>query len=68
MLQVGPGAAQDAGLRAGDIVLTIAGNEIDSPQRLEQVIGNLRGGQSVPVLVQRRGAPLFLAMEIPARR
>ena len=68
VLQVGPGAAQDAGLRAGDIVLTIAGNEIDSPQRLEQVIGNLRGGQSVPVLVQRRGAPLFLAMEIPARR
>ena len=68
VLQVTPGAAQDAGLRPGDIVLTIGGNEIDSPERLEQVISNLRGGQSVPVLVQRRGAPLFLAMEIPQRR
>ena len=66
--RVTPGAGQDAGLRVGDIILTVAGNEIDSAKRLEAVIGNLRPGQSVPVLVQRRGAPLFLALEIPERR
>ena len=65
---VAPGAGQDAGIRIGDIILTVAGNEIDSPQRFNNVLGNLRPGQSVPVLVQRRGAPLFLAMDVPPRR
>ena len=66
--RVTPGVGQEAGLREGDIILTIAGNEIDSAERMSEVIGNLRVGQSVPVLVQRRGAPLFLAMEIPESR
>ncbi|MBI2383212.1 MAG: DegQ family serine endoprotease [Gammaproteobacteria bacterium] len=63
-LEDGPG--RSAGLRSGDIILTIAGNEIDGPQRLAEVVQRLTPGMSVPMLVQRNGTPLFLALEIPA--
>jgi serine protease Do len=62
---VGEGPAQDAGLVAGDILLTIAGNEIDGPDRLTEVITRLTPGSSVPMLVQRRGQPTFLALQVP---
>ncbi len=61
------GAGREAGLRAGDIILSIGGNEIDSPDRFAEVIGRLQPGQSTPLLVQRRGTPVFLALEIPER-
>jgi serine protease Do len=63
--EVNEGAGHDAGLLPGDILLTIAGDEIDSPERLAEVIGRLTPGRSVPVLVQRRGQPTFLALEVP---
>lgn len=63
--EVGDGPGRDAGLLRGDILLTIAGNEVDGPQRLAEVIGRLAPGVAVPMLVQRRGQPTFLALEIP---
>ena len=60
------GPATRAGLRAGDVLLQIAGQEVNSLARLAEVAGRLTPGQTVPVLVQRRGAPLFLAMDMPA--
>ena len=65
--QVNAGAGREAGLRIGDIVLSLGGSEIDSPDRFAEVIGRLQPGQSVPLLVQRRGTPVFLAIEIPQR-
>src|SRR5581483_1966420 len=65
--EVREGAGREAGLRPGDIILSIAGNEIDSPDRFTEVIGRLQPGQSAPLLVQRRGTPVFLALEIPKR-
>ena len=65
--EVREGAGREAGLRPGDILLSIAGNEIDSPDRFTEVIGRLQPGQSAPLLVQRRGTPVFLALEIPKR-
>ena len=64
---VGEGPGQEAGLLPGDILLTIAGNEVDSPARMAEVVGRLTPGRSVPMLVQRRGQPTFLALEIPER-
>lgn len=66
VLDVGPGAALDAGVRRGDVILSLAGTEIDSPQRLDEVAARLTPGRSVPLLVQRRGSPLFLALVPPA--
>ena len=67
VLEVGEGAGREAGLIQGDIVLTIAGNEIDGPERMAEVVGRATPGQTVPMLVQRRGAPTFLALEVPGK-
>ncbi len=65
VIEVKIGPARDAGLLPGDILLTIASNEVDGPERLEEVLGRLTPGQTVPMLVQRRGQPTFLALTIP---
>jgi len=62
---VDDGPGRDAGLLPDDILLTIAGNEIDGPERLAEVVKRLEPGRSVPMLVQRRGQPTFLAIEVP---
>lgn len=67
VIEIKPGPARDAGLLPGDILLTIAGNEVDGPERLEEVLGRLTPGQSAPMLVQRRGQPTFLALDVPER-
>lgn len=59
------GAAADAGLRAGDVILSIAGQEIDSAQRLGEVAARLTPGTTVPMLVSRNGAPTFYPLDIP---
>jgi serine protease Do len=66
VVEVNEGAGREAGLLPGDILLTIGGNEIDGPARLDEVLGRLTPGRSVPILVQRRGQPTFLALEVPA--
>jgi serine protease Do len=63
--EVNEGAGRDAGLLPGDIVLTLGGDEVDGPERLAEIIGRLTPGRSAPMLVQRRGQPTFLALEIP---
>ena len=60
------GPALRAGVRAGDVLLQINGQQVDSVQRLSEVVSRLTPGASVPMLVQRRGAPLFLALDVPA--
>lgn len=62
---VEPGPAQKAGVQAGDILLTLSGQKIDSPEKFKKVAEDLQPGASVPALIQRGGAPLFLALEIP---
>ncbi|MBX6419873.1 MAG: Do family serine endopeptidase [Nevskia sp.] len=65
VLAVGPGPGRDAGVERGDIILSIAGQEVDSVARCAEVAGRLTPGISVPMLVQRQGAPLFLALQTP---
>ena len=62
---VEPGPAQKAGVQPGDILLTLSGQKIDSPERLKEVVEGLPTGVSVPMLIQRNGAPLFLALDVP---
>jgi serine protease Do len=59
------GAALRAGIRAGDILLQIGGQEITSVERYAEVLKRLTPGSTTPVLVQRRNAPLFLALDVP---
>jgi serine protease Do len=63
--EVNEGAGRDSGLLPGDILLTVGGDEVDGPERFAEVAGRLTPGRSVPMLVQRRGQPTFLALEVP---
>ena len=67
VVTVGAGPGRDAGLLVNDVILSIAGQEIDSSERYTQVTGRLTPGQTVPLLVQRQGSPLFLALAVPAK-
>lgn len=65
VVEVDEGPGREAGLLPGDLLLTVAGSEIDGPERLAEVVSRLTPGRSVPMLVQRRGQPTFLALEVP---
>ncbi len=64
---VGAGPGREAGLQGGDVILSIAGQEVDSAARYGEVVGRLTPGQTVPMLVQRQGSPLFLAIQVPPK-
>lgn len=59
------GPAAVAGIRTGDAILNVAGQEIDSPERLAEVARRLTPGSTVPVLVSRDGAPTFVSLQVP---
>ena len=63
--QVFGGPAVGAGIRSGDVVLSLAGQEVDSPERFADVVRRLTPGTTVPMLVSRDGAPSFLPLEVP---
>jgi serine protease Do len=65
VMEVDEGPALRAGVRVGDVLLQINGQDVDSPKRFIEVAGRMTPGATVAVLVQRRGAPLFLSMEVP---
>lgn len=57
--------AFDAGIIAGDIILTVAGQDISTPDRLERVKTEY-AGQTVPVEIVRDGQPKTLQIAMPA--
>ena len=64
---IGPGPGREGGVQNGDVILSIGGQEVDSAARYREVTGRLTPGQTVPMLVQRQGAPLFLAITMPPK-
>ena len=58
----GPGSA--AGLRRGDVILMMNNKDISGLSEFERVLGELPRGRSVPILIQRQGAPAFLALKL----
>jgi C-terminal processing protease CtpA/Prc len=54
VLKVHPGSpAQRAGLRGDDLIVSVNGQEITSPEHLGQVIGQMRPGDQVEIEVER---------------
>ncbi len=49
------GPARAAGLKAGDVVVSVDGTEVGSPRELARVIGNIRPGTTVEVGIWRNG-------------
>ncbi len=62
---VGEGAASNAGIREGDIILRMDGKPVKDISQFKEMIRKLPAGKSVAVLVQRRGGPIFLALKVP---
>lgn len=63
---VGPGAARDAGVRPGDVLVQIAFKDTPDVSTLKGVVAALAPGDKVPMLVNREGSPLFMALQVPA--
>jgi len=49
------GAARQAGLKAGDVIMAVNGNQVNAPQQLQEQIGKYRPGDKVAVTVKRDG-------------
>lgn len=60
--RVTEGPARQAGIVAGDILLTLDQQRIQGKYHFRNLLGSLKRGQPVAVLVQRGGETLFLAL------
>lgn len=60
------GAAYDAGIRKGDVIVRIDNKPISSLSQFEKLVNKLPEGKTVPVLVQRGNSPIFFALKIVA--
>ncbi|MBK8162377.1 MAG: DegQ family serine endoprotease [Gammaproteobacteria bacterium] len=58
------GPASKAGIRRGDVILQFNNVEVGSVEQLKKLVADLPAGKAVPVLVQRRGSPIFLALKL----
>ncbi len=63
--EVREGPAKEAGIRPGDVILRIDNRRIEDVQHFARLVEELPAGKWVPLLVQRNGSPMFLAIRIP---
>lgn len=61
---VKPGAAYDAGIRRGDVILRIQDQPIKDVKQFNEVVKGLPKGKSIALLVQRHGGSQFLALKL----
>jgi serine protease Do len=61
---VANGAAKNAGIQPGDVILRIHNDIIHNVADFDKVAKNLPVGKSIAVLIQRRGSPAFLALKL----
>jgi len=61
---VSEGPAQKAGIRKGDILLLINNQKVKDVAGFEKLVKDLPKNKSIPVLVQRQGGPIFLALKL----
>ena len=59
------GPARSAGIRPGDVILMINNQDVTSAEQFTKLVKTLPAGKSVPVLIQRGEAPVFLPLKIP---
>ncbi len=59
------GAAEEAGIRSGDVITRMNNREVNDPETLLAISKELPSGRSVPVLVIRGQVPTFLPLRVP---
>ncbi|MFK7859483.1 MAG: DegQ family serine endoprotease [Granulosicoccus sp.] len=60
------GAAADAGISQGDIILSLNREKVTSVEDLETLVDNAPSGSAIPILIQRGPSPIFLALTLPS--
>lgn len=61
------GAAADAGLQPGDVVLRVGNAAVDSVAEFRRATASVKHGSTVLLLVSRNGANQFVAISVPAK-
>lgn len=59
------GAMAISGVEAGDIVVSFNRVKVESVKQLEILVSDAPEGESMPLLVQRKDSPIFLAITLP---
>ncbi len=58
------GPARNAGVQRGDVILLVNNIKVNDTKHFKELTTDLPTGKSIPILIQRRGGPIFLAMKI----
>jgi S1-C subfamily serine protease len=51
-------AAYDAGLKAGDVIVSISGSKVKNPSEVQAVISKYSPGDTIEISIVRDGEPL----------
>ena len=62
---VANGAAEDAGIAAGDVITRLNNKPVKSVSSFSKIVAGLDSGKSVPVLIVRNGSPTFRVVRVP---
>ncbi len=60
------GAAAVAGIREGDVILSVNRKDVDSVEGLKAIVEAAPTDDAIPVLIQRGSSPIFLALTLPS--
>jgi serine protease Do len=63
--EVEPGPAEQAGLRAGDVILMLDHQAVPDVVTFDRLLEAIPAGRSVAVLVQRGEGRMFHAIRVP---
>ncbi|NIN34647.1 MAG: DegQ family serine endoprotease [Gammaproteobacteria bacterium] len=62
--EVRDGPGKKAGIRRGDVVLLINNVKVNSSEHFSKLVKELPRDKSIPILLQRRGGPIFIALKL----
>jgi serine protease Do len=63
-----PGAPADAaGIREGDVILSVDGEAAEDPRQVSRIVANLSPGSEVPVSVSRNGEQIEITLTLAER-
>lgn len=58
------GQAAAAGIRPGDVLISIGQQPIESPDQLKEMLSNLPDDQTLPVLINREGRAYYVTIQL----
>lgn len=61
------GAAQDAGMKAGDVIVKVGNIDVNNVPQLQEQVGKFRPGDRVPVTIVRNGKESVVDMTLRGR-